>query len=204
VTEFRIFIVEDEAIVADDLGETLKSLGYGIAGTAKYGETAIQGVAETRPDLVLMDIHLAGTMDGVEAAAEIRRAQDIPVIYLTAYADNALLDRAKLTGPYGYLIKPYDERALQSVIEMTRYKHGMDRKLKESEDRLRTLNDELEVRVAARTASLRQQLAFLQQLIDTIPAPVYYKNLQGTYLGCNNAFGTYAGRPKGEIGRAHV
>ena len=196
MTNFRIFIVEDEVIVADDIAETLKGLGYDVAGTAKYGETAIRDVAELKPDLVLMDIHLAGKMDGVQAAGEIHKTSDVPVIYLTAYADRALLDRAKLTEPYGYLVKPYEERQLQSIIEMARYKHALDKKLKISEVRLQKLNDELEERVIARTASLRQQLEFLQQLIDTIPAPVYYKNTAGEYLGCNNAFETYTGIPK--------
>lgn len=195
----RIFIVEDEAIVADDLKGALKSMGYAVAGTAKSGESAVQSITELRPDLVLMDIHLAGTMDGVQTAAEIHKTRDIPVIYLTAYADKVLLDRAKLTEPYGYVIKPYDERELQSVIEMAWYKYGMDRRLKVSEDRLRKLNDELEARVAARTVSLQQQLRFLQQLIDTIPAPVYYKDAKGVYLGCNNAFEAYAGIPKRDI-----
>ncbi|MDP3564963.1 MAG: PAS domain-containing protein [Methanoregula sp.] len=199
MTGFRIFIVEDEVIVASDIAETLKGLGYSIAGTAKYGESAIQDIARTNPDLILMDIHLAGKMDGVQAAGEIHKTSDIPVIYLTAYADNALLDRAKLTEPYGYLIKPYDERELQSVIEMARYKYSIDKKLKESEDQLRKLNEGLEAKVAARTASLYQQLEFLQQLIDTIPAPVYYKDSNGEYLGCNNAFEAYTGIPKREL-----
>lgn len=199
MTEFRVFIVEDEVIVADDLAETLKSLGYQVAGTAKSGEQAIDKISETQPDLILMDIHLAGKIDGVTVAGDIHKTCDIPVIYLTAYADQALLDRAKLTEPYGYLIKPYDERELQSIIEMTRYKSGIDKKLKESESRLQTLNDELEARVITRTASLCQQLAFLQQLIDTIPAPVYYKDLKGEYLGCNNAFEAYTGISKHEM-----
>jgi PAS domain S-box-containing protein len=194
-----IFIVEDEAIVADDIRETLIGLGYTVAGTAKSGEVALKKVAETKPNLILMDIHLAGEMDGILTAGEIHKVSDIPVIYLTAYADKALLDRAKLTGPYGFIIKPYDEREIQSVIEMTIYKYSTDKKLKESEERLRRLNDELEARVAARTDSLRQQLQFLQQLIDTIPAPVYYKNADGVYLGCNNAFEAYTGLPKREI-----
>jgi PAS domain S-box-containing protein len=197
--KLAIFIVEDEAIVADDIRETLISLGYTVAGTAKSGEIALEKVKELRPDLVLMDIHLATQMDGVETAGKIHVLYDIPVIYLTAYSDKALLDRAKVTEPYGYVIKPYDERELQSVIEMARYKYAMDKKLKENEDRLRKLNDELEARVTARTASLRQQLQFLQQLIDTIPAPVYYKNSKGEYLGCNNAFEAYTGIPKREM-----
>jgi PAS domain S-box-containing protein len=199
MTDFRIFIVEDEAIVANDLKETLKSLGYRVAGTAKSGEDALMKVADTKPELVLMDIHLAGAMDGIEAAGQIHARHGIPVIFLTAYADPALLERAKATEPYGYIVKPYEERGLDSTIKMALYKYGIDKKLKESEDRLRKLNDELEARVAARTASLRQQLEFLQQLIDTIPAPVYYKNSRGEYLGCNNAFEAYTGIPKREI-----
>ncbi|PKL56275.1 MAG: histidine kinase, partial [Methanomicrobiales archaeon HGW-Methanomicrobiales-5] len=118
-----IFIVEDEAIVANDIKETLKVLGYDVKGIAKSGELALEMVQELRPDLVLMDIHLATAMDGVETAGKIHILYDIPVIYLTAYADKALLDRAKVTEPYGYVIKPYDERELHSVIEMALYKH---------------------------------------------------------------------------------
>lgn len=196
---FRIFIVEDEAIVADDLAVTLKFLGYAIAGIAHSGEAAIGKIQITVPDLILMDIHLAGKIDGVDAVNAIHELCDIPVIYLTAYADAALLARAKLTGPYGYILKPFSERELQSTIEMARYKYGLDKKLKESEENLKKLNEELEERVARRTATLRQQLAFLQQLIDTIPAPIYYKDANGVYLGCNMAFEAYTGISKPTI-----
>ena len=139
--DYRIFIVEDEAIVVADLVETLRSLGYCVAGTARSGETAVERITELHPDLVLMDIHLAGKMDGVEATAEIHRTSDVPVIFITAYADNELLERAKRTEPYGYLIKPYDERELRTVIEMAQYKFGMDRKLRESEEKYRALTE---------------------------------------------------------------
>src|SRR5271157_3870214 len=125
-----IFIVEDESIVASDIKETLLSLGYAVTGIAKSGETAVEEIQKTRPDLVLMDIHLAGKMDGVEAAGKIHVLCDIPVIYLTAYADKPLLDRAKVTEPYGYVLKPYDERELRSVIEMALYKHRIEREIK--------------------------------------------------------------------------
>lgn len=125
-----IFIVEDEAIVANDIKETLKSLGYEVPGIAKSGEIAIEKVGALRPDLVLMDIHLATEMDGVETAGKINALYGIPVIYLTAYADKPLIDRAKVTEPYGYVIKPYDERELQSVIEMALYKHRIEREIK--------------------------------------------------------------------------
>jgi CheY-like chemotaxis protein len=125
-----IFIVEDEAIVANDLKETLKSLGYDVAGIAKSGELALEKVKELHPDLVLMDIHLAGKMDGVETAGTIHTLYDTPVIYLTAYADKALLERAKITEPYGYVIKPYDERELHSIIEMALYKHRVEHEIR--------------------------------------------------------------------------
>jgi PAS domain S-box-containing protein len=134
-----IFIVEDEAIVANDIKETLISLGYGITGTARSGESALEKISETRPDLVLMDIHLAGKMDGIEAAEQIHARYGIPVIFLTAYADDALLERAKIAEPYGYIIKPYDERGLHSTIEMALYKHSMERRLKESEETTRIM-----------------------------------------------------------------
>jgi len=141
MTNLRIFIVEDESIVAQDLMESLERLGYGIAGTARSGEAALEKIRADPPDLVLMDIQLEGTLDGIQTAGEITNTIDIPVIYLTAYADKDLLERAKLTQPYGYIIKPYNERELLSVIEMARYKHSMDKKLLESEEKYRALTE---------------------------------------------------------------
>lgn len=135
----NIFIVEDEAIVANDIKETLKSLGYTISGIAKSGEIAVEKIKELKPDLVLMDIHLAGKMDGVETAGIVHQLYNIPVIYLTAYADQPLLERAKITEPYGYILKPYEERELHSVIEMALYKHQIGRKIKERDDTIHTL-----------------------------------------------------------------
>jgi CheY-like chemotaxis protein len=139
-----IFIVEDEAIVANDIRETLKSLGYAVPGIAKSGELALEKVRDTKPDLVLMDIHLAGQLDGVETAGKIHVLYDIPVIYLTAYADKALLDRAKITEPYGYVIKPYDERELHSVIEMALYKHRIEREIKKRDSVLFAVSSAVE------------------------------------------------------------
>lgn len=139
-----IFIVEDEAIVANDIKETLKSLGYEVPGIAKSGEIALEKVKELRPDLVLMDIHLATEMDGVETAGKIHALYGIPVIYLTAYADKSLLDRAKVTEPYGYVIKPYDERELHSVIEMALYKHRIEREIKRRDDVLFAVSSAVE------------------------------------------------------------
>jgi CheY-like chemotaxis protein len=129
----KILIVEDEAIVANDIRETLKSLGYSVSGIARSGELALEKIKETHPDLVLMDIHLAGQMDGVKTAGRVHVLYNIPVIYLTANMDKALLDRAKVTEPYGYVIKPYDERELHSVIEIALYNHRIEREIKKRE-----------------------------------------------------------------------
>ncbi|MCK4314863.1 MAG: PAS domain S-box protein [Anaerolineae bacterium] len=134
-----ILVVEDESIVALDLKNGLRSLGYSVPALASSGEEAIQEAAETRPDLVLMDIQLRGDMDGIEAAGEIRARFDIPVLYLTAFADDDIVRRARSTEPYGYLIKPFEERQLHTTIEMALHKHRMEKALQESERRYRLL-----------------------------------------------------------------
>jgi signal transduction histidine kinase len=114
----RILVVEDERVVARDIEKRLKKLGYVVSASVASGEAAVEKVAELRPDLVLMDIRLKGQMDGIEAAEQIRADSDTPVIYLTAYADDATLQRAKVTEPFGYIVKPFDERDLQVAIEV--------------------------------------------------------------------------------------
>jgi len=113
----NILIVEDEAIIAKDLQVTLERLGYHVAGTTASGEVAIEMARRHLPDLVLMDIALKGQLDGIEAAAQIREVLGIPAIYLTAYADKATIERAKLTEPRGYLLKPFEEWELYAVVE---------------------------------------------------------------------------------------
>jgi PAS domain S-box-containing protein len=132
-----ILIVEDEAIVAADLTAKLKRLGYEVVGTAAQGEAAVDMADRLRPHLVLMDIHLEGPTDGIAAAQEIQRQHSVPVIYLTAHSDAATLARAKLTGPFGYILKPFDERDLATQIELAIYKHQADRQLREQREWLR-------------------------------------------------------------------
>jgi PAS domain S-box-containing protein len=129
----KILIVEDERIVALDISATLKTLGYKIAGIAVSGNEAQDIVVKEKPDLILMDISLKGELDGIQTAEIIQNNNNIPIIYLTAYADEDTLARAKITEPYGYIIKPYDKKILYSVIEMALYKNRMERKVKENE-----------------------------------------------------------------------
>lgn len=126
----KILVVEDENIVATDIQNRLKRLGYAVPAVVNSGEKALKQVAEDRPALVIMDIRLSGDMDGITAAETIRSNFQIPVIYLTAYADEITLERAKLTEPFGYIIKPFQARDLQIAIEMALHKHQMEKQLK--------------------------------------------------------------------------
>jgi diguanylate cyclase (GGDEF)-like protein/PAS domain S-box-containing protein len=135
----RILVVEDESIVALDIQDRLESLGYEVPATVASGERAVEQAGALRPDLVLMDIQLQGRMDGVEAADQIRQRFGIPVIYLTANADHPTVQRAKVTEPFGYVIKPFEERELHTTIEVALYKHQAEQALKESEERYRLL-----------------------------------------------------------------
>jgi len=131
----RMLVVEDERIVSLDLQRRLKAMGYEVVGSAVSGEEAIQKAETLRPDMVLMDIMLDGELDGIQAAEIIRSRLTIPVIYLTAYADSATLERAKITEPFGYILKPFEERELHGHIEIALYKARMEKKLKDSEER---------------------------------------------------------------------
>lgn len=128
----RILIVEDEAIVALDIKGRLTALGYVVTGVVPSGEKALEQVSEHSPDLILMDIMLEGDMDGIDTAAVIKEEHNIPVIYLTAYADNETLKRAKITEPFGYIIKPFEDRELNLTIEMALYKHKAESTLNEN------------------------------------------------------------------------
>ena len=114
----QVLVVEDEAIVSMDLRYRLEALGYSVPAEIGSGEEAVDAASRLRPDLVLMDIRLSGEMDGIAAAAQIRVQFDIPVVYLTAYIDEATLERAKSNEPFGYILKPFEDAPLQATIEM--------------------------------------------------------------------------------------
>ena len=131
--QVKVLIVEDEPIVSMDLRYKLEDLGYRVTAEIASGEEVVDEVSRLRPDVVLMDIRLSGAMDGIDAAAQIRDQVDVPVVYLTAYADEDTLERAKLTEPFGYLLKPVDPKALQTVVEVVVYKHQAESWVRESE-----------------------------------------------------------------------
>ncbi len=138
MTDANILIVEDERIVAKDIEERLKDLGYRVSASVSTGKKALEEAEALQPDLILMDIRLKGNMDGIETADTIKRRFDIPVIYITAYADDVTLERAKVTEPFGYILKPFNERDLHSTIEMALYKHKVEKRIREDEEWLST------------------------------------------------------------------
>ena len=157
----RIFIVEDEALIAMELQERLSNLGYVVCGIAARGEQAVRLVHETHPDLVLMDINLAGQMNGIEASARLHESSDVPVVFLTAFSDPELLRQATITMPFGYLVKPFDEQELHATIQVALYKHRFERALREA-------NDRLEENVQERTADLRESEERFRQIAGSV------------------------------------
>ena len=143
----RILVVEDETVVAMDIANTLRKLGYEVTDTVPSGEQALASVKENRPDLIFMDIGLKGEMDGIETAAQIRSLYSIPVIFLTAFVDEKTLDRAKGTVPAGYITKPFEENDLRIAIEVGLYRAKLEnqrealiKELQEAMSKIKTLS----------------------------------------------------------------
>ncbi len=136
MAQTSVLVVEDESIVSKDIQHSLKKLGYHVAGAASSGEQAVKLAIDTQPDIILMDIMLKGEMNGIEAAGQIRAETNIPVIFLTAYADESTLNKAKVTQPYGYIIKPFKEIDIHTSIEMALYKHKKEAEVLKERDLL--------------------------------------------------------------------
>ncbi len=136
MSKTNVLVVEDESIVSKDIQYSLKKLGYNVVGAAATGEKAVELAGELQPDIILMDIMLKGDITGIEASAEIKEKFHIPIIFLTAYADENTLAKAKVTEPYAYIIKPFKEIDLHTSIEMALYKHGKELEILKERDML--------------------------------------------------------------------
>ena len=191
----RIMIVEDEVVTAMYIEEILHGLDYDVVETVASGEEAVEAVRKHAPDLVLMDIQLQGEMDGVEAAERIHAGSDTAVVYLTAGADAGILERAKATEPFGYILKPFEERDLHSNIEMALYRREMERKL--------NISREQERKVSLRNLQLVEQLT---SLLESLGEGVYGIDAQGMTTFVNPALERMTGFTARElIGRdAHT
>jgi CheY-like chemotaxis protein len=158
-TKATVLVVEDDVLVAETISEQLQALGYTVVGHTAMGEDAVSLARDLKPDLTLMDIQLAGRLDGIEAAALVRSLR-IPVVYLTASSDTSTLERAKLTEPFGFITKPFEDRDLKVAIEMALYKHQME----QERDRL--------------TEQLRDALANVKTLVGLLPICAYCKKIK--------------------------
>jgi two-component system response regulator LytT len=171
----NVLVVEDESIVSKDIQHSLKKLGYHVVGSAATGEKAVELAMELIPDIVLMDIMLKGEMNGIEAAAHIRKNMNIPVIFLTAYADEGTLSKAKVTEPYGYIIKPFKEIDIHTSIEMAIYKHKKETEIRKERDLLYSLvenkesNDFIFVKSNSRLVKVKMsEIFFVEALKDYV------------------------------------
>ncbi|MBF0540750.1 MAG: response regulator [Nitrospirae bacterium] len=155
--DVKCLIVEDEFIIANNIKTFLQNKGYIVTSIVSSGEDAIESVKSEKPDIILMDIYLGEGIDGIEIAEQIHSFSYIPIIYITANVNDKLVNRAKITEPFGYLIKPFNEKELHITIELALYKHSMEMKLKE-------LNNSLEKRVIEAVETIKQnELMLIQQ-----------------------------------------
>jgi DNA-binding NarL/FixJ family response regulator len=152
----RILVVEDEAVIALRLQKRLKEMGYDVPDIAYTGDDAVEKAGRLKPDLVLMDIMIPGKMDGIEAAKIVKTEFDIPVIFLTAFSEDKIIENAKQAEPFAYLLKPFQDREIKAAIEVALHK-------KEMEEKLRKAHIELEERVKERTAELNNALKIIKR-----------------------------------------
>ena len=151
ISSGKILVVEDEVVIAMRLQQRLTSLGFDIVGVAYSGEEAVETARDLKPDLILMDIMIPGRLDGIEAAKAIKVELNIPVIFLTAFSEDKVIERAREAQPYGYILKPFQDREIKATVEIALYK-------KEIEEKLQKAHDELEQRVEERTFELKKAL----------------------------------------------
>lgn len=157
-------IVEDEAVIALRLQERLNKMGYEVVDIVHSGDGAVEKARSLQPDLMLLDIMIPGKLDGIQVAETVKSELDIPVIFLTAYSEDKIIERAKQAEPYGYIVKPFQDRELKAAIEVALYKKEMERRLREAEIKLQKAHDELERRVEERTKELEIKTKSLEEL----------------------------------------
>ncbi len=165
----RIMVVEDEYIVAADLRERLENMGYSVCGFLHSGEDTLAQLATETPDLILMDIIINGAMDGIELSMKIKDSNPVPIVFLTAHATVSILERAKLSEPFGYVVKPFKDRELQAVIEMALYRAAMEKQLRESNERLKSALAEVRylsglLPICARCKKIRDDKGYWHQV----------------------------------------
>ena len=166
MVDSRILVVEDDDVVADYLKLCLMLMGLTVVDICCYGEEAVEKARDLKPDLILMDIKLRGGMNGLEAVEKIHLVSDIPVIYLTAYGDDDILQSAKVTDPFGYLLKPFRESELKTVIEIALSRHRMEKELRERETSYRVLAESLPGIVSRTFLGVGTKMVFFNDMLE--------------------------------------
>lgn len=196
----RILVVEDENIVALDIEMRLIGLGYQVVGTADTGQRAIRLAMEEQPDLILMDINLRGEIDGIETARQIEAQKKIPIVFLTAYADDSTFGKAVKMEPFGYILKPFDEKELHMTIEIALYRHKTEEKLRTAAAENKRLHqevqryaNELEKRVDMRTAEFIRTNDRMQLILNTVRDAIVFLDVDGSVVYMNPAAEKSAG-----------
>lgn len=170
----RILVVEDESILAFGIQDKLESYGYTVSEIVSSGEEAIEVAEAIKPDLVLMDINLDGEMNGIEASVKIKERVNVPVVYLTAYSDEKTLEKVKITEPFGYIIKPFEDRELRTAVEIALYKFESENKLKHMLNKIERNNDDL--------TSIFNQLNIGTAIIGEFGHVMFMNNIAHRYL----------------------
>ena len=184
MSKIGILVVEDESIVAKDIQQSLKKLGYEVLGVCSTGEDAMEKAEQIKPGLILMDIMLKGEISGIEAADFVKQKLNIPVIFLTAYADSSTLSKAKVTEPYGYIIKPFKEIDLQTNIEIALYKHEKANEAKKERDFLYSI---VEGKTAKDTIFVKSNL----KLVKINTKDIYFIEALKDYVTINTKTNRY-------------
>lgn len=196
-----ILIVEDEAVSALDIKTVLSEMGYRVTGIASKGEDAIRVVDADAPDLILMDIHLAGQLTGIEAAEKILASHAIPIIYLTAYSEPELVGKALATRPYGYIIKPFTERGLQTAIEIALHKAELDREYQREHARLEEWADQQTREIRQANEALHASEHKFREFISLLPEIVFECDLAGNLTLVNENSLRFFGYTKEDLAR---
>ena len=193
----RIYIVADEALIAMEISDRLTKLGYAVCGTAARGEQALEDIPRANPDIVLMDICLAGELTGIETAARLRQLLNVPIVFLSAFSDTALLREALGTEPFGYLVKPFEERELHATLQAALSKHRLERSLQEA-------NANLDETVRQRTSALMQSEAQLRDLFNGTSDLIHSVAPDGRFLFVNRAWRETLGYSADEVATLNV
>ena len=193
----RIYIVEDEALIVMEIADRLTHLGYQVCGKAARGEQALEEIPRVNPDIVLMDICLAGKLNGIDTAYRLRQQLNLPVVFLSAFSDTRLIEEALGSGAFGYLIKPFDERELQATLQAALYKHRLECALQQS-------NVGLEETIRQRTGELMRSEAQLRDLFDGTSDLIQSVALDGRLLFVNRAWREALGYSADEVATLNI